>query len=180
MDDSILLQYAKEYEHMANYMIEHDVEEVMNIIHQAKRCFMYCSNEMEQHAALELKRLFLNAQNIFYIVGKKEELHALLLNVTVHDAFVLLVSKEDEEALQLASKLQRNQILSILIHPASVNQLTPYVTTHIAYQTQETIHGIKNCGILFILVEMLYLKYKLYKQRSTYEEVSSTNNEHPL
>lgn len=155
------------YHSMIDDIEKKDCQQLFSRMQQAKRIIIYGSGGHQSRVAREMKRIFLPTGQKLYDVSDYDVVDQLLEFVKEDDiVFILSLSGESEHSLKLAKELKMRHIYSISITQMKSNMLSRlcdenlYIqSTHIPVNEYRDYHLITP---YFILIELLYIKYKKY------------------
>lgn len=167
-EEGILIEQAfGAYEKAIVDIKKKDFTDICGKIHKAKRVFIYGTGLVQKSVAEELKRIFLSAQKYFYIVGGSNEM-SILLNTIEQDDLVIFISMsgQSNEVTTFAKTLKVINVPSISITRLIDNELARLCTENLYISTANISlgngHSYETTTMLFVLVEILFLKYCVY------------------
>lgn len=145
-----------------------DFTNIMEMIDQAERIFVYGTGVIQNLTALELRHEFIHVNKILHLVGSGTEIDATLNNVTKKDIFIIIsFSGDNEIAVTLAKALKGLHVKSIGISRKGASLLTKYCDEMIDFHFQSFSTGICDVnytspGHFFIIANFLFLRYLEY------------------
>lgn len=168
-DHKILTTCANEMQDTITQMMNGDFEEILSMIDQAERVFMYPTGEVQYHVAQEIKREFAYGGKILHLIEGETELDTVLNRATKQDVFLIIsLSGDNETAVTLAKVLGRMHIQSIGIARDNGNLLSKYCTQFIGVHTSYFDTGYYDkrftcTAQYFVIAELLFLAYLEYQ-----------------
>ena len=153
-----------EYNDIINNLLQKDMEDLMEKIHNAKRVYIYATEQAQYQVAQEMKREFIHSGKLMVVVDGVAELDFLLMQA-VEDDFFIIISQfgTNESAVCLARALKNLNIPSLGIALNYKSELEKYVDYYIGYQTESIQIGTENnyhCSVpLFLIANMLFIRY---------------------
>ena len=171
-NNDFLGNVMKEYHKMVDEVIERDCTKLFEKIKRAKRILIYGSGYTQARVASEWKRIFLPTKKIIYDVHGHDMALPLAKMATEEDLVVIVsLTGESDGVIALAKELRLQQIPTLSITRMKTNTLAGLCTENLY------IHSVllpEHYGVeyelttpYFILIELLYLKYKQYVLQST-------------
>lgn len=153
-----------EYNDIINDLLEKDMEELLEKIHNAKRVYIYATEQAQYQVAQEMKREFVHSGKLMVVVDGLAELDFLLLQALEDDLFIIISQfGENESAICLAKALKNLGISSLGIALNYKSELEKYVDYYIGYKTDSIQIGREEnyyCSVpLFLIANMLFVKY---------------------
>lgn len=153
-------------------IIKRNFDAASRLIHEANRVFAFASGYVQSNVVQELKRLFFYDDVLIYEIGGKEEFTSILRNLNKDDLVVIVsLSGETPLAVEFAELLRLREVPLISItrlHDntlASLSTVNLYVSPAIFHLYEDTDRPqFKSMMPYFLLVEIWYVKYKLYLQ----------------
>lgn len=170
---------AHELEETIRMMVSHDYTNILQMIDQADRVFIYGTGVVQNHMAGELRRIFLYAKKVLHFIGNGTEIDTILNNVTKKDLFIIIsLSGDNETAVTLSRALRGLHVPRIGIAKAGNNLLSKYCDEMISFRYSTFKVGMSdilygNTSHFFIIADFLFLKYLEYLQD---KEGAVTNN----
>lgn len=147
-----------------------DYEDICRMLYEAERIFVYGTGDIQNAVAKQIKRMFLSCQETIYDFGGVTFDNAFYHLVQSGDVMILIsLSGNSEKVLNIARQLKLNQVKIISITEFRDNQLTQladeslYISaTSLAILTSHP--AFKTTMLYFILAELLFIKYSIYKK----------------
>lgn len=160
------------YQHSWKEIVKRNFDDASRLMYRAKRVFAYASGYVQSNVVQEIKRLFFFDDVLIYEVRGQEEFHALVKMMTPDDLVIIVsLSGETPLAVEFAQKLQLKDVPLISITRLHDNTLASlstenlYVTpaTFQIYEAEEDRTPYQSMLPYFLLIEIWYVKYKLYR-----------------
>ena len=153
-----------EYNDIINDLLHKDMEELLEQIHNAKRVYIYATEQAQYQVAQEMKREFIHSGKLMVVVDGLAELDFLLMQALKDDFFIIISQFGDNEsAVCLAKALKNLNIPSLGIALNYKSELAKYVDYYIGYKTEWIQIGKEeqyHCSVpLFLIANMLFIKY---------------------
>ena len=153
-----------EYNDIINDLLHKDMEELLERIHNAKRVYIYATEQAQYQVAQEMKREFIHSGKLMVVVDGLAELDFLLMQALKDDFFIIISQFGDNEsAVCLAKALKNLNIPSLGIALNYKSELAKYVDYYIGYKTEWIQIGKEeqyHCSVpLFLIANMLFIKY---------------------
>ena len=154
-----------EYNDIINDLLHKDMEELLEKIHNAKRVYIYATEQAQYLVAQEMKREFIHSGKLMVVVDGLAELDFLLMQALKDDFFIIISQFGDSEsAVCLAKALKNLNIPSLGIALNYKSELAKYVDYYIGYKTEWIQIGKGeeqyHCSVpLFLIANMLFIKY---------------------
>lgn len=152
------------YEKAISDLRKKDFTEVCKLIHDSNRVFIYGTGQIQKSIAEELKRIFLNAEKYFYIIGGPNEMN-IILNTIKPDDLVIFISMngESDEVTGFAKVLKVINIPTVSMTRLTENKLARLCNENIYTNTANINlnygYSYETTTIFFVLIEILFLKY---------------------
>lgn len=149
---------------------------VNRYLYEAKRIFVYGSGDIQNAVAKQIKRMFLSCQEIIYDFGGTTFDEAIFHLISSEDVIVIIsLSGNSEETLHIARQLKLNGIKIISITEFKDNRLTQLADESIYISATQlqllTYHPqFKTTMLYFVLAELLFIKYSIYKKKRLLKE----------
>lgn len=158
---------------------EKDFSDICNMIYGSKRVFLYGTGALQNSVAQELKRMFLYCGEIFYVLEGTSETKMIMNNITSEDVVILIsLTGESETVTKFAKRLLIKDIPFISITKLKNNELARmstrsiYIATSVISIADGVLHEAAN--LFFVLAEILFLRYVVYKNnRMKIEKIST-------
>ena len=134
---------------------------------------------MQANVVQELKRLFFYDNVLLFEIAGREEFRAVLENITRDDIFIFVsLSGETPIVVDFARELKLRDIQFISITQLHDNTLASLSTVNLyvspaqfqLYADDDERPPFKSMMPYFMLVEIWYVKYRLYLQRQKQQE----------
>lgn len=171
-EQDVLEAITSFYQHSWKEIVKRNVDDASRLMYRAKRVFAYASGYVQSNVVQEIKRLFFFDDVLIYEVRGQEEFHALAKMMTPDDLVIIVsLSGETPLAVEFAQKLQLKDVPLISITRLHDNTLASlstenlYVTpaTFQIYEAEEDRTPYQSMLPYFLLIEIWYVKYKLYR-----------------
>lgn len=145
-------------------------DDVCKLIYEAHQVFVYGTGDIQNAVAKQMKRMFLSAQEAVYDFGSITFDNAFYHLVQSNDViFLISLSGDSEEVLQIAERLKLNGVKIISITEFRDNRLTQLADESLyisatSLSILQSHPAYKTTMLYFILVELLFIKYSIYKK----------------
>ncbi len=146
-----------------------DYDALCKLLYESRTIYAYGSGDIQNVVAKQIKRMFLSCQEIIYDF---EEEHLMILYniVSKNDVMIIIsLSGENENTLNIARRLKLIGTKIISITEFKNNTLTDlsdesiYISaTNISFLQMHPSY--KLTMLYFILIELLFIKYSIYKR----------------
>lgn len=149
---------------------------ICKLIYEARQVFVYGTGDIQNAVAKQMKRMFLSAQEAIYDFGGITLDKAFYNLVQPNDViFLISLSGNSPEVLKIAERLKLNGVKIICITEFRDNRLTQLADESLYISTTslsilDTHPSYKITMLYFILVELLFVKYSIYKKNRMIEE----------
>ena len=167
-DSQIMHKVADELKETLDIMENKDLDQVLKLIDEARRIYIYSTGEVQFHAAQEFNREFAYRHKIMHVIEGRSELDTVLNNASKDDLFILISLSGDNETIVTLSKvLEKMHISTIGIAMDNQNLLSLHVDEFIGFKTSYFHTGFQDksyccTGHFFLIVNMLFLRYLEY------------------
>lgn len=167
-DSHVTTSVAKELKDTINMLETGDFDNILRLIDEAKRIFVYGSGQVQDHAAQEFKREFAYRRKIMHVIEGHSEIDTTLHYVNTSDLFILIsLSGDNETVVTLAKTLRRLNVKTIGIALDTNNLLSKYCDEFIGFKTTSFHTGFidvrYNCTAhFFLIVDLLFIRYLEY------------------
>ncbi len=158
------------YDRTVESLTNRDYESAIHLIYNARRIFAFSSGYVQSNVVQEMKRIFLeNKVFICQIIGTGE-LDSVIDSLTEDDVFIFVsLSGESPVVVEFARRLKIKNIPTISITRLSENTLASLSTVNLyispaSFQISDDVQ-YKTLMPFFILIEILYLKYRIYLEQ---------------
>lgn len=171
-EQDVLEAITSFYQHSWKEIVKRNFDDASKLMYSAKRVFAYASGYVQSNVVQEIKRLFFYDDVLIYEVRGQEEFHSLVKMMTPDDLVIMVsLSGETPLAVEFAQKLQLKDVPLISITRLHDNTLAGlstenlYVTpaTFQLYEADEDKTSYQSMLPYFLLIEIWYVKYKLYR-----------------
>ena len=159
-------------------LINRDYDSASKLIYNARRILAFPSGFVQSNVVQEMKRIFLEDNVFIYEIIGSGELSNILDSLTPEDLFICVsLSGESPIVKEFAQRLKLKGVPTISITRLSDNTLASLSTVNL-YITPARfqISGDDENGVhfltlipFFMLVEILYLKYRIYAEQQNTE-----------
>lgn len=159
-----------ELEETINMMTNSDYTNILEMIDNADRVFIYATGVLQNNMAKELRRIFLYAKKVLHLIGNGTEVDTVLNNVTSNDVFIIIsLSGDNETAVTLAKALKGLHVPRIGICKNGRSLLSKYCDEMITFRYSDFKVGMSDIlygstSHLFVITDFLFLKYLEYIQ----------------
>lgn len=151
-------------------------ESVCKLIYEAERIFVYGTGDIQNAVAKQMKRMFLSCQEtIFNFEGTTFDKAFYNLVSDKDVMFIISLSGNSESAINIARHLKMNGTKIISITEFKDNKLTKiadetlYISaTELSFLKEHP--QFKTTMLYFVLIELLFIKYSIYKKNRTITE----------
>jgi RpiR family glv operon transcriptional regulator len=171
-EQDVLEAITSFYQHSWKEIVKRNFDDASRLMYSAKRVFAYASGYVQSNVVQEIKRLFFYDDVLIYEVRGQGEFHSLVKMMTPDDLVIMVsLSGETPLAVEFAQKLQLKDVPLISITRLHDNTLAGlstenlYVTpaTFQLYEADEDKTQYQSMLPYFLLIEIWYVKYKLYR-----------------
>ena len=175
-EKDVLEAIATFYHHSWRELVKRNFDDASKLMYRAKRVFAYASGYVQSNVVQEIKRLFFYDDVLIYEVKGKEEFHSVNRILTPDDLVIIVsLSGETPLAVEFAQTLQLKEVPLISItrlHDNSLASLSTenlYITPAIfqLYEVGENKKPYQSMMPYFLLIEIWYVKYKLYRKNKS-------------
>ncbi len=163
-------QVVNIYNEVIQGIYTRDCRDVFKLIDDADQLYIYSNGTAQSTIAREIKRIFLNAEILFFEIRGKTETQRLLESITPGDVvFVVSHTGESQETLDFARQLKLRRVSMVSLTAVEENELAHLSTINLHITNLRVEKSILNTGYVsvspfFLLVEMLFLKYIDYRE----------------
>ncbi len=172
--ENVLKELEDFYELTAKKIFQRNFDSASRLIHEADRVFVFASGYVQSNVAQELKRLFFYDNIMIYEISGQEECEAIARNLTKDDLLILIsLSGESSLVVNFARQLRLLDVPFISITKLHENTLASLSTVNLyvspakfqIYETSGEHTAFQSMMPYFMLVEVWYVKYRMYLQR---------------
>lgn len=179
IEEDIINRICNDLNKSIEDMRQKDFTKICRMIYEAKRVFVYGTGAVQTSVAQEIKRIFLSGQECFYIVDGGDETEMLLRTISSDDLIILIsLTGESDHIINFAKGLNLRNVPIISITKLKNNELARLSKENIYITTSKLNIGTEReyeaTTAYFILVEILFAKYSVYKSKCK-EEVLINN-----
>lgn len=170
VEENITEIIADGYIHAINELQKKDFSSICQILYESSRLFIYGSGDIQTEAAKHLKQNFLSCGDCVYDLDTNQ-IHDEFFEIVMPTDVVILLSLdgESENVVNAAKRLNFLGVKVISISKLKNSTLARISTENIYFTT--SIVNLKNLSgktyestaMLFVIVELLFVKYNLYK-----------------
>ena len=162
------------YAQTASKVFKRNFDSASRLIHEANRVFIFASGYVQSNVAQELKRLFFYDNVLIYEISGREEFTSIARNLTTDDLFIFVsLSGETPLVVDFARQLQLLDVPFISITKLHDNTLASLSTVNLyvsparfhLYDADDEHTAFQSMMPYFMLVEVWYVKYRMYLQR---------------
>lgn len=158
------------YIHAIEELKARNMDAIFRILHQANRVFLFGSGSVQINVCKEIYRLFFNGGDYYYYFDNKYDFTDILYNLHEDDVMIIIsLNGESETVVNLAKQLNMKNIKVISITKMKNNTLASISDESIYFSnTDFSLPGengrtFQSTTMMFILVEIVYVKYQIYK-----------------
>lgn len=165
-------------------IFKRNFDSASRLVHEANRVFTFASGYVQANVLQELKRLFFYDNVFLYEIPAREEFYSLLNTLTKDDLFIIVsLSGETPTVVEFARELQLRDIPLISITKLHDNTLASLSTVNLyispaefqLYDAEDGKHiSFKSMMPYFMLIEVWYVKYRMYVHRLKEKTIQST------
>lgn len=165
------------YEEMLQDIVQQDFHEIIKLIYQAKRIFVFGTGMVQRTVAKEFKRLFYFVNKNFYDFDGITEYETVLSYMNNEDLLLIIsVSGEGVHMIDFAKRAKIKGVPIISITKQKKNSLAELSSYNLYISTTTVEQNIykgrcESMTSYFILSEMLFLRYLEYVEEKSGEEV---------
>ena len=171
---NVLQDMGSFYKQSWESIVKRNFDAASRLIHEASRVFAFASGYVQSNVVQELKRLFFYDDVLIYEIAGKEEFVSIARSMGKDDLVIIVsLSGETPLAVEFAELLQMREIPLISItrlHDntlASLSTVNLYVSPAVFRIYEDEDHPqFESMMTYFLLVEIWYVKYKLYLQKN--------------
>ena len=160
---------SKDLENFISEFKKKDFDYVCSLIDSANRIFVYGSGALQTVVASEMQRIFLLNDKCLLNVMGETEINLLSSRMTEDDLVILIsVSGNSDAIVNIAKRFRVRNIPIISITRMKNNELAKITDENLYINTSvmsinDTVQ-YETVSLFFVLVEMLFLKYAIYKK----------------
>lgn len=147
-------------------------EDICALLDHANRIYSYGTGVVQASACRELHRMFCNEGIYLFDLDQKVNYHALEKNLTSNDVVLIIsLSGESKRGIELAKFLRLRGVKVISVTKKKNNTLASLCDNNIYFMTSQfnlyqSSEDLFDSGtILFIVCEVLFLKFQEYQKR---------------
>lgn len=165
-------------------IFKRNFDSASRLVHEANRVFTFASGYVQANVLQELKRLFFYDNVFLYEIPAREEFYSLLNTLTKDDLFIIVsLLGETPTVVEFARELQLRDIPLISITKLHDNTLASLSTVNLyispaefqLYDAEDGKHiSFKSMMPYFMLIEVWYVKYRMYVHRLKEKTIQST------
>ena len=151
-----------------------DYDGAIKLLYNARRIFAFPSGHVQRNVVQEMRRIFLESKIFIYEIVGLGELDSVIDALTEDDIFIFIsLSGESPVVIEAAKRLKDKGIPTISITQLSENTLASLSTVNLyispaTFQLQGDAQ-FKTLMPFFMLVEVLYLKYRIFFEQQNEE-----------
>ena len=172
--DNIFKDLKQFYDRTIENLSNRDFESAIKLIFNSTRIFAFPSGHVQRNVVQEMRRIFLESKIFIYEIVGLGELDSVIDTLTEDDIFIFIsLSGESPVVIEAAQRLKDKGIPTISITQLSENTLAGlsrvnlYISPAI-FQVQGDLQ-FKTLMPFFMLVEVLYLKYRIFSEQQEEE-----------
>lgn len=159
--------FYKEYALFMNNLKEQDMTKALELISNANRLYVYGTGIVQNSAASEMKRVFLEEGKLFNVIQERHELSVFEKNIFQGDIVVIIsFSGENERAIDFARKLKTKNVSIISITSVKSNTLSRMADEAFYVEAPRMINTVGGLhdGLagFFLLIDFMMVKYIEY------------------
>ncbi|MBB6624413.1 MurR/RpiR family transcriptional regulator [Clostridium gasigenes] len=177
IDENFVEIVCNEFKSSIDEMKKRDYSKVCEMIYESRRVFIYGTGAVQKSVAQEVKRIFLSGKECFAVIDGIAEIDLTLDTMTSNDLMIVIsLSGESSHIRGFAKQLSIRNIPFISVTKLKNNELAKlskeslYINTSVVNIGNSVEYEAVN--LFFILVEILFLKYIMYKNNRKLEEVN--------
>lgn len=150
---------------------EKNYESTCKLIYEARQVYVWGTGDIQNDVAKQIKRMFLSCQETIYDVGGVTFDNAFYRLVQPGDVMILIsLSGNSEKSLHIAQQLKLLGVKIISITEFRDNHLTQLAdeSLYISATSLSILSShpaYKTTMLYFILAELLFIKYSIYKKK---------------
>ena len=167
--ENILDELCSGYNEAVENLRSMNMDPACEIIKNANRVFIYGSGSVQLNAAREMYRYHFNSGEFFHVFDSKDDVDDIMFNLREGDVVIIISLRgESQQAVNLAKNVRMKGVKVISITQFKNNTLATLSDESIYYSVYNLHlpgdHGrtIGTTSLLFILIEMFYIKYMVY------------------
>jgi RpiR family glv operon transcriptional regulator len=147
-----------------------DYSAICRMIYEAPRIFVYGTGDIQNSVARQIKRMFLSCQEIIYDFDGRTFDHAFFQLVKENDLVIIIsLSGANQDALHIAEQLRIKGVHIISITEFQDNPLTRRSdeSLYVSFANLSILNAhpfYKATMLYFLLAELLFIKYSIYKR----------------
>jgi RpiR family glv operon transcriptional regulator len=170
----VLQDLGKFYDQTWHKLVKRNFDSASRLMHESNRVFAYASGYVQSNVVQELKRLFFYDNVLIYEVAGREEFRSIMETLSSDDLFIFVsLSGESSSVTEFAAQLQLRDIPFISITKLHDNTLASLSTVNLyvspasfrLYESKDGRPAFQSMMPYFLLVEIWYVKYRLFVQR---------------
>jgi len=162
------------YAQTAAKVFKRNFDSASRLVHEANRVFAFASGLVQSNVVQELKRLFFYDNVLIYEITGEEEFRSIARTLTKDDLFIFVsLSGETPLVVDFARQLQLQDVPFISITKLHDNTLASLSTVNLyvsparfqLYDGDDERTAFQSMMPYFMLVEVWFVKYRMYLQR---------------
>lgn len=163
-----------------------DFDPASRLVHEANRIFTFASGFVQANVTRELARLFFYDNVLLYDIPAREEFYSILQSVTRDDLFIFVsLSGETPNVTEFARELKLRDVPLISITKLHDNTLASLSAVNLyvspaefpLYEKADGHAPFKSMMPYFLLVEVWYVKYRMYLNQMAAEQRGNPEKE---
>lgn len=170
VEENVTEIISEGYIHAINELQKKDFSAICQMMYESNRIFIYGSGDIQTEAAKHLKQNFLACGDCVYDLDTNQ-IHDEFFEIVTPDDVVILLSLDGESknVVTAAKRLTFLGVKVISISKLKNSALTRISTENIYFTTSivnlSNLSGktYESTAMLFVTVELLFVKYNLYK-----------------
>lgn len=168
--DDVFKNLKKFYDKTIENLTNRDFASAIRLLYNARRIFAFPSGHVQRNVVQEMRRIFLEDKIFIYEIIGLGELESVIDSLTDEDLFIFVsLSGESSVVVESAQKLKDKGIPTISITQLSENTLSSLSTVNLYISPARfQICGetqFKTLMPFFMMVEVLYLKYRIFVEQ---------------
>lgn len=173
--ENVLEELEEFYTLTIKKVFKRNFDSASRLMHEANRVFIFASGYVQNNVAQELKRLFFYDNVLIYEINGREEFSSIARSITKDDLFIFVsLSGETPLVIEFAQRLQLLDVPFISITKLHDNTLASLSTVNLyvspakfqLYDSGDERTAFQSMLPYFMLVEVWYVKYRMYLQRN--------------
>lgn len=158
------------YNDVIRQIHQRDCRDVFRLIDNARGLYVYSSGMAQSTVGREMTRVFMNAERLFFEIKGKAEISHILETISPKDVvFMISYSGASEETVGFARALKIRGVPMVSMTTRQENELAKLSDINLYSSSLTLEKGVPDISYtslttFYILVEMLFLKYREYRE----------------